>query len=496
VGTPPPATGVYAWLLKAEGATDHLKYGLSLIHPQDPATEVVIEPPNAAVTDSRLVATASVDTAALQSSPLEPYALVYIVGGDVRRVPLRADGTAPASRLQRANSSSACRFLLDAPDYAAPENSRFVVSTAGPDGDCASSADNGSAEVRLDPGHGLAFTPLVGAAPLAVLRDPATLAPRGWLFPAQVQLWSAAAGNPVLLAQPATRAVLASYRSALVETAHGLTVLDFGGSTTVTETALTGVTSTGWQGIGFDAQYYYAYRNAGSGASAGWSVLRISRNAPAATSLSTGAGQIAVASMGSDKLYLTVVGSATVELRRLLKAVPGAGQLLESGPLASSFCSVFTGSAGVHLLWRITGLGSAAPGYAIELVDESGTVLYASAAGGFSLGPADASRLDFRSSENRNRFLFVEGFGPRFYGDATLVAYDTATRSATRAGVLPGSAEFGADYVFANVVAGPVAPATGFATRSIGGVIQGAGTRVFSFDPAAANSLKNTTRQQ
>ena len=82
------------------------------------------------------------------------------------------------------------------------------------------------------------------------------------------------------------------------------------------------------------------------------------------------------------------------------------------------------------------------------------------------------------------------------FGDATLVSYDSVGRSATRVGQLPGSAEFGGDVVFANVVAGPTAPAAGFASRSISGVVQASGTRVFTFDPATAGSLRNTTRQQ
>lgn len=501
-----PSSGVFAWLLKAEGPTERLKFGLSLIHPQETTTEYVIEPASAAVTDAKLVASATVDTAAQQTSTLEPYALVYIVGGDVRRVPLKANGAAPASRVSRAKSTSACRFVLEAVDYAAPENSRFIVSTAGADGQCgtdsAPSADDARAEVRLDAASGgLVFAPLSGEAPLAALRDPATLAPRGWLFPAHVQLWSAAPGTSITVrpaSDPITRVVQSTYRSALVESARGLSVLDFGNLPSVNETPLTTITSSGWQAIGFDAQNYYAYRNAGSTSSgdATWAVLRVSRSAAAATQLASGSGQITLASMGTAVLYVSVLGSPNVELRRLPKMVPNQGQVLASGPSASSFFSVITGAAGVHLLWRITGRDTATPSYTIEMVDEIGGRLYASAAGGFSLAVADASRLDFTRSENRTRFLFVEGWGARFFSATSLISYDTGTLVATRVGQLPGSAEFGADPVFANVVAGPAGPATGFASRTLDGTVQAVGTRVFSFDPASANSLKTTTRQQ
>ena len=103
---------------------------------------------------------------------------VDVVGGDVRRVPLLADGTAPLGRVQRARSTSACRFVIEAVNHVAPEQSRFIASTAGADGRC-DSADDGRAEVRLDTTLGLIVTPLSAAAPLALLRDPGTLTPNG-----------------------------------------------------------------------------------------------------------------------------------------------------------------------------------------------------------------------------------------------------------------------------------------------------------------------------
>jgi len=491
-----PTSGTYAWLLKAEGSTADLKFALSLIHPQDSTTEVPIEAASAAVTDAKLVSSATVDATTLQTGALEPYALVYIVGGDVRRVPLRANGSAPASRVQRAQTTSACRFVLEAVDHATPEQSRFVVSSAGIDGLC-DTADDGRAEVQLQAANGLIYTPLTSGTPLAAVRDPATLAPRAWLLPTAVQLWSApqapigyrAANDPV------QRVVLATHRSALVESAGGLSVLDIGANGSVIETRLPAVNTTGWQGTGFDAQNYFAFRNSGSAASPTWGVQRISRAAPLATQLGTGNGQISLSGMGTEVLYATVLTATTVQTLRLPKAVPNAFSVMDTGPLAGSFSTVLTGSAGVHLLWRISGLDTASPVYSLQMINETGTVLYTAGAGGFSMGLADAARLDFTRSESRSRFVFAEGYGARFFGDATLVTYDSVLRSAIRVGQLPGNAEFGADFVFANTVSGPTSPAAGFAARSINGVVQASGTRVFTFDPATANSLRFTTRQ-
>ncbi len=496
---PTPTTGTYAWLLKAEGRIDSLKFALSLVHPQDTATEVLIEPASAAVTDAKLVSTASVDVASLRTGALDPYALVYIVGGDVRRVPLRANGSAPLGRVARAGSTSACRFVLDGVDHVAPERSRFVVSTAGADGQC-DTPDDARAEVRLDAGLGLVYTPLSGGFPLAVLRDASSLAPTAWLLPTQVLPWSAGSSGPSpyrTSTDPVARVVQSGLRSALAESTSGLSLLNVAADGTVAETRLSSVTTTGWQSMGFDAQNHYVFRNGGTVASPTWTVLRIARSAATVTQLGSGAGQISLASMGTEVLYATILVGSNVETRRLLKAVPNQSTLLDSGPQASSFSTVLTSASGVHLFWRITGLGTAAPSYAIQMVNETSTVpLYSSSAGGFSLGLLEAGSLDFNSSESRSRFVFAEGYGARFFGDATLVSYDASSRMAIRVGVLPGTAEFGQDYVFANVGGGPASPGAGFASRSINGVVQASGTRVFTFDATAANSLRTTTRQQ
>ena len=496
-----PGSGTHAWLLKAEGSTADLKFALSLVHPQDTGTEILIEPASAAVTDAKQVSSAAVDVATLRTGAMDPYALVYIVGGDVRRVPLRANGVAPLARVGRAGSTSACRFVLDAVDHEAPEQSRFIVSTAGADGRCGS-ADDARAEVRLDSSLGLIYTPLAGGFPLAALRNPTSLKPQGWLLPTQVQLWSAGVAGATApaafrsQADPLTRVLHAALRSTLVESASGLSLLNIAADGSVVESRLQSVTTTGWQSVGFDAQSHYVFRNGGTTASPTWTVLRIARSSPTVTQLGSGAGLISLASMGSEVLYATLLVGSNIETRRLLKAVPNASTVLDSGPQTTSFSTVLTSANGVHLFYRITGLGTAASSYGIQMIDETGTALYSSSAGGFSLNLMEAASLDFNSSESRSRFIFAEGFGARGFGDATLVAYDALGRNATRVGALPGSAEFGQDYVFANVIGGPTPLGAGFASRSINGVVQASGTRVFTFDASAANSLRTTTRQQ
>lgn len=491
-----PTTGSYAWVLRAEGSTASPRYALSLVHPAAADTEFLIEPASAAVSDVKLVASASVDVTSQQTGALQPYALVYIVGGDVRSVPLRADGSSPTAAVRRAGTTSACQFAVDAVDHEAPERSRFIVSTAGADGACGT-ADDGRAEVRLDASLGLVVAPLSGDAPLAALRDPTTLAPRGWMMPAQTLLWSGGGQSYRASGNPVSRVLQSAPRTALVESAGGLSLLQFDSAGAATETAVTGLTaSTGWQAAGFDAQWVFVWRNSGSADTGTWQLARVHRGTGAASVLGSGAGLLVLGTAGTDVVYATVINSTSVELRRFLKAVPGQVSLLDTGPVSSSFFTMLTSASGVHLHWRVTGLNTSAPAYAIQLEDEAGNTLYTAGAGAFSLGLAEAARLNFNASESRSRFMFVEGYGTRYFSDATLVSYDAAQRSAIRVGTLPGSAAFGADYVFANVNVGPVAPGAGFASRSVGGVLQAAGARVFTFDPASANSLRFTSAQR
>ena len=500
-GDAPPASGPYAWALKAQGPTQSLTYGLSLTSASRPGVEYTVEYGSSVLTDSRVVSTGSVDVASAKTATLQPYALAYIVGGDVRRVPLQANGKLPSTLVQRAHSTTACKFLVDANqhplgdavDYANPENTRFIVSTAGPDGQCGTS-DDGTAEVRLSATGGLLFTAASSGTVLGYFRDAATLAPRGWIFSTTAELWNGASTTSVTLrpaaARPFQAVVQASPTLVLMDDGTQLSTLDFTTANAPTETLLdiarTG--GGGWVGIGFDANAFYAYRNTGSGATAQWSVLKVTRSTPHATVLSTGSGHVAVASMGSTLLYLTTLDTGGNTLVAVSKSIGVPAQVLETTP-ASTLTTVQTSASGVHELWRIVNIDTAAANYEIDFIDESGARLYTTSAGGYSMTVADATVQRFDTSESRTRFVFASGYGSRAFGDAALMGYDAATKQLTTFGTLPGNARFGTSTVYANPIGGPGSAMAGFAAETVGGVIQATGSQVFSFDFGSANSL-------
>ena len=503
-----PSSGSYAWVLTASGPIAGLSYGLSFVHASTPTIQYQIEAGSAVLTDSRVVSSGSVDTTQRTASALTPYALVYIIGGDVRRVPLQANGKAPATQVQRAGSTDACKFLEDtnqqsigeAVDYGTPENSRFLVSTAGPDGVCGTS-DDGAAEVRLDPSAGLVYTPLSGALPLGTFRDASSLAPAGWIFPKSVSVWQGAASAPVATrsaSQPAfTHAVSSVGATALMDDGNKLSVLDMTTATAPAETPLdVGTTAGGnWNAIGNDQTAWYVYQNTGTAGTGNWTVLQITRGSPAATVLQTGQGTIEVASMGTNLLYLTVVGANGNSLLAISKSVGKPAQTLDSST-SGTLTTVQTSGTGVHELWRVTNVGTSLVGYELEFINESGYVVYLVNAGGYPMLSPAATNLSFDLSENRTQFIYANGYGLRGFGDAQLVGFDATAQANTVLGTLPGSAQFGNQTVFSNVFGGPGQLLAGFAASSANGQVSAGGEQVFSFDLTAANSLQPTSQTQ
>ena len=493
-----PTSGAYGWTLKASGSTSALRHGLSLVHPSLPDNEYVVEPASAAISDTRLVLRGTVNAAQRNASDIQPHALMYIYGGDVRSVPMQANGSSPASQVKRSNTNSACRFVLAANDHAAPDNSRFIVSTGGADGLCGS-ADDGRAEVRLGGGTTLGYTVLSGDHPLDVARDPLTMAPRGWVYPRHVELWNAAPGSNTLTTRAAgtpaiTRVVASTFESAVVEDGTRLSVLTFGNGNTVTEVPLDAALTAGnsWQLIGFDANSFYVYDgNPANTFSSPWRVLRITRATPTVVQIASGTGLISVASMGNNVLYLTVFAQADNKLVRVNKA---GGARFEETYAITTKPTVQTGANGRHQLWRVDGVGSANVTHMVQIVDENGIRLH-EAAGGFPMGVAEAGTENFTASESRTRFVFARGFGARAFSGAALMSYDSLTDNLRELGTLPGPAEFGNDYVFANATGGPSAFGVGFATRSVAGNYEEQSARVFSYDLGSASSIRTTTRR-
>ena len=494
-----PNSGTYSWVLKAQGGTMSPRFGLSLVHPQEPTVERVVETVSASITDVKLVPAGSYDVPGQRVTAVRAQLLLYVTGGDVRSVPLTADGSLPRDKVLRASSTNACRFVVDGNDHGQPLNSRWVVSTAGADGNCDNAADNGWAELTLSPQGQPRLAPGQGDTPLAMTRDHSTLAPRGWVLPRSVIFWGAGTGAPggttVVTrntVEPAfTSVVLSTPRLALADDGSRLVLLEFRADTSLTVRPLdaTSTAGGGWRAVGFDSDAFYVFRNSNATNTSNWRVLRVARSDGTATLLVSGDGQLSNASMGTSRLYASLLGVQNNRLVSIAKNAAAAAQTLETTPV-DTFTNVVASAGTVHQLFRVNNLGSINAAYAVEFIDESGARLYSSAAGGYPVAIAGASTLNLNASESRTRFVFVTGYGVRGYADTALISYDSTARMALSLGTLPGTADFGQNVVFASVSTGPANFAGGAAGRAVGNTVEGAGSRVFSFDVGTAGSVK------
>lgn len=498
-----PTTGTYGWVVKPTGSTSAPDKGLSLVHRDVSDTEYVIEAPSQHVSTGPQPVYAGAVTASQQTvGSLQAQTLVYIVGGDVRSVSLQADGTDPKGHVQSAGTSSACSFVITANDYATPQNSRFIVSTAGTDGVCGT-GDDGRAEVQLSAGMVPILRKINGLWPLAFVRDPVTLAPNGWIDSLNLTPWSTP-GASVPLRQngaPITSVIASTAQSALVSDGKQLSLLTFGANNSVTESLLdaTLTKGNGWHLIGFDAGGFYVANNFlgdGGDPSLAWAALKIDRSTLKVTALShpvatdaSDSGQLGLASMGRGVLYLQVLGTAQNYLVRIQKS--DGTQSATPVPVDTALY-VQTSATDVHqqyLATHINGPDSDRT-YEVQIVDETGASQYA-AKGGQVLSMAEASAINLNVSENRTRFVFATGFNAASaFAGTTLVSYDTMARSATNLGVLPS---YGGDYVDANASAGPGGSGAGWSAHSFMANLVAADARAFSFDLGVANSLTLTT---
>jgi len=516
-----PPSGAYQWVLKGSGSVGDPTFALSLVHPSQADTEYPIESGSSTdVTDALLVSSGSVNASSQQVTSVTPAFLMYIRGGDVVLLPMQANGKSPASQRISAGSSSACKFVreLAGIDYATPQNSRFIVTTAGADGACDEDGggDDGRAEVRKDASLGLVLTPIsTGSAPLGLVRDPATLAPAGWLFARTLGLWNGSTSTFVTVRtndQPALQSAVGStYRQTLAWDGTKLSVIDFSSLTVPVETLLNSTvtaSAVGWQLIGFDATAFYVYAASNTSFTDPWRVLKVWLAAPTATEMAAGTGVVALSSMGNSWLHLTLanrlcsgtsictywVSVNKTDVNQTVNLAPADGA-------PDTLISVQAGANGIDLLsFEPVAASGSSVTRLIFLKDADLTQLpppLDNIPSAKSLGLAAASTLNFNSSESRTRFVYATGYTvAKGFNSATLNALETSgsSYSPIALGALPGAADYGSDPSLASVIAGPSAYGSAYVARVSSGSLQSSGSKVYSFDAGTANSLTLKTK--
>lgn len=493
-----PASGAYAPVFTVRGSSVAPSMGLSLVHPSEPSVEHVIEDRDP-ITDTFMLYSGTVNASAGRVENLKPHALLYIAGGQIRRVALEANGTAPTGQVKVTPAGSACGFMPSATsiNYANPDATSVFLSTPNEFGDCEGREGN-QVVLTYDAAAGNLKTSLLVGGGMFQLRDPATLAPAyslqqtslvvdGKVFP----LVTSPAGSPAR-----------RFRT-MVASAPGLALMDVGTSDTDSQLALvdavnrssqefgTALTGGGyWQLIGHDATAFYVYRS-GTSLLSSWSVVKITKKQPVATRLASGTGVAGAAAMGDGVLYLTVHQMSQNKLYSVAKATGAMVDVVSSD--RTSVATVLASAHGVHLLW-ITDNPDTAPTYRIELIDET-TKRRASAANAMPLAMVEPTTINPFRSENRTRFVYASGLGAQGFAGASISSFDaSAPDTAPLAlGQLPAAATFAGTSVFAYAPLAIGNVGAGYVISSSNGNFVAGGAKAFSFKADTANSLVFTS---
>jgi hypothetical protein len=499
-----PAAGAYERLFTFEGANSTLRGGLSLIHPSDRSVEYRIEAPAVNVTDSQIIQTGSVDAANSKISNLTPNAVLYIVGGDAKRIPLVANGADPKSGVQAAGVSSLCKFAAqttqvtpEVADFANPLRSRYFASTKGGDGVC-ETADDGQAAITFnDAGKPIVSILDVTSATglgrvLATLRNPTTLVPSALVYGRTMTVSQPTALSFPIGTSALTKVVAVSVNLLVGESGNRLIVVDIAGKTTQLDATITA--GTGWESAGYDKDNFYVYRNSAPLANVStstWKLVRISKTSPQATLLASGAGNMVSAAMVMNSIYVTLANSSGVRLSKHSKTTPNFFEIIQ-GTSTTSFSVVLASSQGTHMAIRSnpsTGVLN------IDFIDEINNAVVSSYPNSFVF---DLIRPDFTQLDNSlsaTGFAFAEGFsGASGSLGANLTTFNAVNKSALVMGRFPSAATFGAPRALSGTGGNT---GTNFATGSLVAV---SGTdylatprRYYSFDPRIANSIQYTT---
>ena len=505
-----PSSGSFALLLKVEGSTTAPRAGISLIHPADRSTEYVIELPALNIPSPITMYSGTVDVANFKVSNLTAHSLLYIAGGDVKRLPLAATGASPKAGLQVAGVTNLCDFVIDnygrpeGADYGTPLASRYRATTKGGDNFCGT-FDDGQVEISFDAQGKPQTAPVPNAATLgpvlAVLRNPATLKPAATVHGRAIALTQPATVYTQLAATaPAmTKAIAVSVDGVVGEQGNRLVFWDFSGKNIALDATITA--GVGWESVGDDANNFYVYRNTGtltaaitlnSPTASTWKLVRISKTSPTATLLASGSGHLAAASIGLSSIFVTTANTSGYSLSRYSKAIPGAPVVLQ-GP-STQITLALASKEGVQLLFNAFTAASGDRITTVSIVEEESNKTLFSTVGALPLERITGTTLALNSSENAVGFVISAGLSSDIGSlGGSLISYDAATRTWAFNGHMPSPAEFGSRVAF---LASGGTSGSNFGTGTLsaisGTTILASPRRVFSFDPRVADSIQYT----
>ena len=501
-----PNSGSFALLVKVELKTVVAPAGFSLIHPADRSTEYVIEPVALNGSKPFTLYSGTVDAVNSKVSNLSAHSLLYIAGGDVKRLPLAATGVSPKAALQVAGVTNLCDFVINnngrpqGTDYGTPFASRYLATTKGLDNLCGT-FDDSQVEISFDAQGKPQTAPVQNAATLgpvlAVLRNPATLKPAATVHGRAIAVMQPPTVYTLLAdtAPAMTKAISVSVDALVGEQDNRLVFWDFSGKNIALDATITA--GVGWASAGDDANNFYVYRNTGALGTlptSTWKLVKISKTTPSATLLASGSGYIASASMGLNSLFITSANTSGFTLNRYSKAAPGAPVVLQ-GPSTTQVTAQLASREGVHLFLNNTTAANGEWSSIANIVEEETNKTLFSISGAMPFHLLKGTTLALNNSEDAVGFVIAAGFSSAAGSlGGTLISYDAAARTSIINGRMPSAAEFG--YPTGILRSGGATGnnfGTGLLSAVSGTTIFSSPRRVFSFDPRVADSIQYAT---
>ena len=501
-----PVSGNYSLVFKSQGLTTArpLSLALSFAHPANLTVEYVLDATAAPNAAAELLEQGIFNSATQQVTGLKPFAFFDSPNGLVRTTAMVANGARPAQAT--GNTLALCGSKVRANNYATPYASRFVMSTPGPDGVCAT-ADDGEAQVTFDANGAPNASPLTVGTSLGLLRSTSTGLPTH-LFRGFADGGAQASSIPVSAASPDFSVVFAAVGATagvvhkpvqnlndiIVYTRNGALMALTGRTSVPSAATLSSVTGPdGWMSAGYDNNNVYSYLNSNTAASGAgnWRILATSRSTLATSTFAVGLGTIQSASIsGGSVLFAAAVTSSSAAVYRIPTATGLVTPYLSSTGVVSV---VSTGGGGVHTLVNVGASGLISS----QIINDAGTVLFTST-GGTVFGIDNNSRNVADGTVVATSYIFAAPIGAAAFGGAALTRYDVAADTTRLLGTLPTGSSLGGTAATSVYVA-PLIPTNGFggvyAARAFSSTIQTTGAAVYTYNTANANSLTLTTSQ-
>lgn len=136
-GAPAEGTKTYLVAQTFLPGSPNTRSGISLVDPDNPTAEIVIELPSSNVQDAAMITTGKWESANRRVTDLHRLHLVYFKGGKIYKLDLRKGASVPAP-VQVSNETAACDVLRSSVTFGNPNVVRVRYRGAGLSGSCAS----------------------------------------------------------------------------------------------------------------------------------------------------------------------------------------------------------------------------------------------------------------------------------------------------------------------------------------------------------------------